>query len=290
MTKHLVLGTGNLGLDLAYALRTSAMKPVVLGRSNSSLHAYFDFNGVDGETAARDGKLGLTIRDLQDLKPDVIWCTIGAGGPGSQTLTKQLHAHLTLPALLAGWAPKLVLFSTAYLNNDIGGWYSDYALTKHMMELTMQKRENVRCFRVGSLYGNHYPLKCLPGKILSASREGRLNRAAFNKITPTPTQWLAESLVQGKVWERFREVPPHFNWAPSGSCSVKTWMEMILWDLEGKQMPEVTSAYDSNYPEDSAANIIVGQSWLSLWEENCGRFYKAFKSAYRAPRTPALTL
>lgn len=278
MTKHLVLGTGNLGMDLALALTDAGLNYHLIGRHGGNTGGYFDFTGRDGDPEHRGSLIGYQMRDLQALEPDVVWCTIGAGGPDAASPAEHFLTHVSLPLALAEWAPKLILFSTAYLNHDPDGRYSYYAMSKSAMERAMLSRQHVRCIRVGSLYGTHAPMKCLPGKVMRAMVQHRLNRGATNEITPTPTAWLADELIKSEVWDRFCNVEPGANWAPSGKCSAKHWIETIIRDFtEGDQGLTLTPFLAENYPHFAASGVVGQPDWYILWE-----IYRAqMKSAIR---------
>lgn len=245
--KHLVLGNGNLGIDLALSL---------------DRHGYaVDFPQDKHHPAS-----------FKNDHHDVVWCAAGAGGPGGSAQA-HFETHLMLPVALAEFAPKLILFSTAYLNRDPEGVFSDYSMSKSFMERAMAQRENVRCLRVGSLYGVHRPLRTFPGKILELESKGLLRKSAQNVVTPTPTEWLADELVETKVWESFDSVKSGSNIAPMGCCPISEWIEMIC---PGKSLP---SFRDDSYPLASSASVVTGPHWRLLWGVNGPKVVEAARAA-----------
>lgn len=242
---HIVLGCGNLGIDLFDELRKRY--EVELTKE-------------------------VNIPELLRKQPKVIWCCIGAGGPGGDKL-KQLAAHVDLPHAIAeafqNTPTKIFFFSTHYLNEDPLGSRSHYALTKVNMEQFMSGYPKVRCIRIGSLYGKHRPLSTLPGKIiLNANKLSRLN-ASVNNVTPTPTRWLAEQFVEEAIWERFFDYPKVFSYGPSGYVSVSHWIHQIMLErslyVDKPIKVEYEEFFDGSYPLMSGGGIWVGPNWYKLW-------------------------
>src|SRR5690242_18651873 len=116
---HLIIGNGNLGLDL---------KESVQRRKDG----YAFIERLEIPTLER------TIEDGTD--PDFVWVCVGAGGPNKDpaSIYRQVASHIALPwqimDLFKGSKTKVILFSSHYLHNDPAGDKSNYARTKHFME------------------------------------------------------------------------------------------------------------------------------------------------------------
>lgn len=221
--KHFIVGMGNLGTDIYLKLKEK------------------------GET-------------FELNNPDYVWCTAGAGGPGYD-FEKQIKTHVLLPYGLIQRFPnsKIILFSTMYLHNDHDGKMSHYALTKKTMETMAIKYHNVTIYRVGSLYGTHFPTKTFPGKIVSKLLNNESLTFPVNIVAPTPTAWLAEQLVNN--------LNPNarlLNLCPSGFVSIYDWAKLIAKQLNKEVKCNLFD--DPNYPGDCTDWLSDKDSWESLWE------------------------
>lgn len=280
MTRHLVLGAGNLGWDLATALGLTSQEVHIAGRRTGNMPGFFDFQGSDGVKGVTNGRPGMTIADLVAIEPDVIWCTVGAGGPSRDPnyLSTHLNAHVALPMALAtafeGRATKLIFFSTCYLNKDPRGDYSGYAFSKAALEKLIEPMENARVFRVGSLYGAHNPLSTLPGKMLLACKGLRTLPGELNLITPTPTAWIAKEMVDNRYWEFFGQIDPGQVVSPNGGLAVHEWIQIILDEIKKQTGGTVASiaqnkAYRMDYPIDNISKVnCLYPMWDDLWKEH----------------------
>lgn len=220
MAKHLVLGNGNLGQDLAEAIIRQNDSVEILSRSNG-----FEYP--------------LSLPTSRLIQANYVWCTVGAGSVESakEDFRRHLDLHVRLPVELSQRLPedtRLILFSTDYLDEEGYGPRSLYALSKQMMEkaLHMSGRKNYRIYRVGSLYGSHKPEECFPGKLMKRFREAQPIELPKNSCRPTPTKWLAQ-----EVLDHQRETVPKFmipEWtiAPQGKTTVHEWGSLILKDCD----------------------------------------------------------
>jgi hypothetical protein len=229
MLKHHVFGNGNLGKDLMLKIGEEHL---------------FDEN-----------------------EADVLWCCVGCGGPTDdvEKYGDQAEAHIAVPVRMAKELKpyqKLVVFSTHYLNDDQFGQRSFYAKTKFQMEQMLLGHPSVSVVRVGSLYGKHFPLKTLPGKVLKASSLGKkVFRSVPNLISPTPTEWLAEYLLKIKVWE----LHGLSDIGPQDPMNVDEWMGAALEDCGAQIIP---GKIDPAYPENSASMCDHAvESCQSLWRK-----------------------
>ena len=123
-------------------------------------------------------------------------------------------------------------------------------------------------YRVGSLYGVHKPQKCFPYKLkknlVDAQKKGLEIKLPSNHITPTPTDWVADSVIHAlnSLGEDFKI----FNVAPMLCCKVQEWGELIL------QQPIKENDFDYSRPIYSNIGCdlptqIEQKSWLDLWKE-----------------------
>lgn len=252
--RHLILGMGNLGLDLERALKSK-----LYDVECRSLSGGFDL--VDG---------AVVKAAVQSSCPDVIWNCVGTGGPKKsdpQEWTQEIELIAGLPQRLRLYKKpetKLVLFSTAYTNRDPEGQLSNYARCKAIMEKQESGKIGVTILRVGSLYGIHKPFNCLPGKIVKLLEGGQLHFPAFiNHVTPTPTEWLAKRLVSGKCWEWQKDL----CFGPDGSTPVFSWIRDIAsaaglvenWTVE-------PNGYDPMYPGNASSFCKSELPWETLWQ------------------------
>lgn len=237
MGKHLVIGLGNLGADLVHTLRE---------------------RGEDVTVCARGWA------QVIDETFTTVWCCAGAGGPGDgvENMLGHIEANVLLPSELirrAYHGTRLVFFSSHYLNFDEHGTYSFYAKTKSILEGMVTARPNAVVYRVGSLYGRRFPTKCFPHKLLQKKEATKL---PLNVVTPTPTDWLAERLVQLEE----RKLQGIYRVGPNGYTSVYHWGLMIT-------CLAVAGDIDKNYPSDCAMETVPDQPfWTDLWNTRAGWF------------------
>lgn len=223
MTKHLILGAGNLGLDLAQAASDRA----TLG------HSYL----LDGKWRLGEGSLPELIEGY-----DVIWCCIG-GGSIDYAMREPVKAYESLvmipQALMDIAQPKqrLVFFSSDYCASPYApGDHKDRQMrprTKYealKLELEDRARRSsrplVRVVRVSNLYGFHRPHLTLPGKIKALPARRDAESFPTNLICPTPTPWLAGFLLD-HLDQLFLAPGVVHHCAPSGSISVISFAQLI---------------------------------------------------------------
>lgn len=260
MTTHVVIGKGNLGLDLKLAVESRG----------GSCHVFTPSEGFD---------LLKSIPLILALQPDYVWVTAGAGSvefckknPG-----KAFDTHLLLPIDLIEAMPencKVGLFSTDYIadENDMTNPNkmtskpkSIYALTKMAMEscVKIMARPNVSVFRVSSLYGVHFPLKTFPGKLLERYPNPCEVALPQNVISPTSTEWIAEAII-GSLPILFSAVGPMFyNCAANGGTTVMNFGRKVLGDgyiLQSKGMDWERPAYSS-----IGCSFMLAPTWEQMW-------------------------
>ena len=252
--RHAILGNGNLGNSLA----------IKLLKNEHTVKVFSTSNGL---------KYPNSLVPLYDFIPDHVWVTIGAGSV-EQAIANYLpfiDLHIRLPIELAQTLNShitLHTFSTDYvIDNPVK---SLYALSKLTMEqtLTLINRPKTYIYRVGSLYGTYKPHKSFPYKLKKAwiEKAGDI-KLPLNKVTPTPTDWLADILIENLEKHEATNNPLHriYNVAPLGCCSIKEWGELIL---NKKVEPK---DFDTSRPENSNIGcnlpIHTDLSWLDLWKE-----------------------
>lgn len=255
--KHLILGAGNLGLDLKEKLLSEGHDVVVVSQNDAS----FNYPVDSVETL------------LNYIEPEFIWNTIGAGSveQSERDLVPFIDLHVRLVADLTKHAECPVInFSSDYAasesqpsNPKASGFKSRYAMTKNMMEnvILFSGRKDVKAIRVSSLYGKHKPAKTYPVKI-----KNRENLAfSLNECTPTPTAWLAKELVNN-LPAIFSQDWPIVHFAPAGRTSYADWASLILGEAEVKEFkidnsrPVVSNLGNSILPKETLAN------WKDLWD------------------------
>src|SRR6267154_2395941 len=104
MGQHVVIGRGNIGLDLHNELLKAGHSSVILTKSDG-------FKWPEG------------MKHIASLDPECIWVAAGGGSvdAAKKNFSDVLATHVTLPIELAQSLPphvKLVLFSTNYAANE----------------------------------------------------------------------------------------------------------------------------------------------------------------------------
>lgn len=253
MARHVVLGRGNLGTDLDLALRKAGHEVFT-----PSVGSY----RYPGQ---------LPVGHLMDA--DFVWCAIGAGSveAAKEDFRPFLDLHVRLPMELAQHLPekaRLILFSTDYCSEPGFMDRSLYSLSKRMMEHSMilSKRENVRVYRIGSLYGSHRPDRTLPGKLARRLEiDHRVIELPVNRCRPTSTQWLAEKLVAHQEEHMGHLITTA---APMGVTTVLDWAKEMF--------PDRANQFQSRGIDESRPVILEsgslfgrvtpdGEDWRSVW-------------------------
>lgn len=273
MGRHVIIGKGNLGLDLANTARSCGNEVYIF-------------------TPSENFKLPDSISEIKDLKPDYIWVTAGFGSVEQckKEPNGAFDAHVGLPITIVrnfGGDVKIGLFSTDYAADENGmdnpnkinpKPKSVYAITKMCMEscVKMMNRPNVTVFRVASLYGSHFPERTFPGKLLAKFKEPCEVALPQNFITPTPTSWIAE-IIMSSLSLVFSPVGPMFhNCAATGGTTVMNFGRKILGDAftyNSKGMDWERPAYSN-----MGCSFTQAPNWEQLWEANRCSFLKSLPS------------
>lgn len=259
---HLIIGKGNLGIDLKLALTKAGHRAVIFTRSSG-------FEWPESYPA------------IMELNPTHIWVTAGFGSVNecANDHAGALATHVAMPMELARNLPanvKLATFSSDYAAHELfpddehgvnDSPKSFYAMTKIWMErgLEWSQRPITTTFRVGSLYGQHYPERTFPGKLLAKYPKPCSLSLPENQVVPTPTWWLAERIVFD-MDNLFHSRPKILHMAPSDSTTTLEWGRMIL----GDQYDISSSGIDPLRPVKSGLGCSLGpvRDWRLLWEHS----------------------
>lgn len=221
MTKHIVLGSGNLGKSLYRALPSG----------EATLF------GPDWRWPRDQLEL------LLALKPQYVWCAVG-GGSVDWVIKNPLQAKdaiVRLPLALANALPPgvgLICFSSDYCASErwpsrpdqsVAIPRSGYANLKRTMEDVVigARPDDARVVRVGSLYGRSYPHKTLAGRLRARYPNPCELALPANLITPTSTDWIAQHCILN-LEELFGDPFPVHHLAPRGCMTVVRYGEFIL--------------------------------------------------------------
>lgn len=274
--KHLILGAGNLGKDLLLELnKIEGVCPEILSQSRG-----VGFNDYC-----------ILFEEIRKRKPSVIWVAVGGGSVpdakvGSDSHPRSRYLNEILPGTLNEDVPescKIIFFSTDYVadeenpsdpNKHTSVLKSEYSKQKLGMErwILSQNKNNRAIVRVTSLYGVHKPEKTFPGKILNnyGNAKGYLHFPS-NKVTPTPTRWLASVLTQNldKLFNNKGSSIHHC--APKGNLPVREWAIMVLSgvrdlkDFIGRRESTLQIDLERPYISNLGCSFTDVHHYLELW-------------------------
>lgn len=248
---HIIIGKGNLGLDIYQVAKENGHDAVMMSRSEGFYSPH-------------------SIKKIIDLNPEYVWYCAGSGSidETNKNPREAIETNVIIPMELMSLLPKniaLCLFSSDYAYTATPN--STYALTKQCLEryALLVKRPKTSVIRVTSLYGNHFPKKCLAGRLLeNLSGFGEKIALPSNKIKPTPTRWIANNLICN-LDKVFRDDVAIHNLVPRGDISVCDFAKMIL----PKTKIIASSGYDTRRPPAVFfENTLTSDrsSWLELWD------------------------
>lgn len=270
--RHIVLGAGNLGIDLVDSLRKK--------------------NGIlDVNLLSKSG--GFDVTDPNQMHAmltsgiyDCIWYAVGFGSVAEAKESPNL-AHLfyvKIPKVITQFAnndAKLVFFSSDYAADENQPHRPDminptpksnYAFLKAQMEceLFQMARPNTAIIRVGSLYGISKPLQTFPGKIIkNFSADNHFKELPQNIVTPTPTLWVSHMLAENfESLFSDRDVITH-HCAPRGNVNIRDWGKMILDQSRIDYKLTNRCFYDDQRPIISALGCSFNPHvphWFDLFE------------------------
>jgi dTDP-4-dehydrorhamnose reductase len=274
--KHLILGAGNLGKDLLLELnKIEGACPEILSQSRG-----VGFNDYC-----------VLFEEIRKRKPSYIWVAVGGGSVpeaklGTETHPRSRYLNEILPGTLNEDVPescKVIFFSTDYVADEENpsdpkqhatAFKSEYAKQKFNMErwILGQNKKNRAIVRVTSLYGVHKPEKTFPGKVLKNFVDpNKKIHFPQNKVTPTPTRWLASVLSQN-VDKLFNESGSSIHHcAPKGNLPVREWAMLVLEGVRDKK--DFMRVYDSPiqvdierpYTSNLGCSFADVHHYLELW-------------------------
>lgn len=261
MALHVIIGRGNLGLDIQLAFDERGHKTHLMSRT-------LGFSWPQSKA------------EILDLQPDYVWVAAGHGSVSEceRDFSGAIQTHVTLPVELAQSLSKntcLGLFSTDYAANETEPGAAGkqavrprslYAFTKIWMEqaILMMNRPKTAIFRVGSLYGSHFPERCFPGKLRKNYPNPSEVSLPQNWVTPTPTWWVAETICNHLVGSFNSSSALIHNIAPSGGCTIARWGMHVL----GKDYTIKSNGFDKNRPSMSKLGSSFDKpaiEWEELW-------------------------
>ena len=268
--RHLIIGAGNLGLDIAKEVKSKGEQAIIVsGSGDLRADLRFDFPEVDA---------------------DVVWCTVGAGSiEGAKAdYSSYCDLHIKLPMRLAQSRfyinSLLYFFSTDYLRRTNGfANHSLYELSKLHMEQTLIKlnRPNTVITRVGHLYGPHKPMRTFPGKVLLSAVERQTVQVVENPALPTPTGYIAKVLLNKKSWDEKRTTLHSIS--PKASVSFVDWARKFM----PSKTTLVNMGLDATRPitlpaSHTLAMVNLWPDWETLWNEYSPELMSAIAKELRA--------
>lgn len=257
--KHVVLGNGNLAKSLVQEIENRKEIYNHFYRDTKNPQHSFDYPRCEFFDVHNFGM-------DQDSEEWIVWNAIGAGSivEADKYFGTSLDAHLRLPAELEQTLPKgvtIVNFSSDYASQPE---LSRYAFSKSIMEEYVNNfaRPKTFCIRVANLYGSHKPRGTLPYKLIQ--NRSKIESLPENIIAPTPTEWLASSLIDIDWNELETKSQKNRTWhlAPIG-MSVREFGELIL----NKKLK--SSGFDKGRPMSYYMGSDFGKAYVNqLWEKS----------------------
>ncbi len=247
---QLVIGRGNLAVDLVNALN-----------KNGTLKPSYILNSVDGVNSFHS-------------PPSVCWLALGCGSVNEvkDDFQRAIHSQLSELHRLYETTPretKIVVFSSDFA--DAPG-LSSYAWIKRTLENFAshlnQKEKRVTVIRVANLYGTHRIERTFPYKMFKNNRFKEEVFVPLNHCCPTPTDWLAKTLVDN-IEQILGSNQTVLTCYPNGDMTYKQWTEMIFPDKKVKSVE-----WDNERPthlirkEDMSLRMIYGDCaslFLERW-------------------------
>lgn len=267
MGLHVIIGKGNLGCDLQIALDK-------MGHDARLLTASEGFEWPESNPMFHNGEFKST---------ECVWVTAGKGSVESamdpHDMEDVIGTHFVLPVGLATSMPKsmrLAVFSTDYVADEADSKStakqtsrpkSIYACMKIAMEQAIyaHKRPLTTIFRVGSLYGGHYPERTFPGKLQKNHPNFGEVTLPMNWVTPTPTWWVAETIVHNLHGLFHTRGPLTHHVAPVGGCTLSQWGRLVL----GDGYTFKSNGFNDMRPAFSNLGLSFGsdpRTWQELWQ------------------------
>lgn len=242
--RTLVIGRGNLGLDIAgqYGVEAQEYRPFLFDHSTSSSHLQSRLEGYEL----------------------VFLCNGGFSIKESAQSVTTAREHLMTSAMRVREKmhpeAKLVCFSSNYAAHPALSAYAQIQYDKEQALMNFDPVLPTLIVRVANLYGNHFPLKGLPGKLML--QRGRQLTLPQNEISPTPTHWVAECMHE-LISDDLGSHPRVVSLYPADAVPVYQFARRI-------GVPCQQGDWDINWPLHQAdwsvgCEEILGRSWTGLW-------------------------
>ncbi len=221
---------------------------------------------------------GFDYRKFDFEHVDYVWIAAGFGSVEStaKNYLGALDCHTVMPVEIAKKVPsytKVIAFSSDYAADESAPWSpgstnktprSLYSVTKIAMELSLRAlgRKNTFAVRVCSLYGEHFPKRTFPGRLLERYPNPCQVTLPMNRTTPTPTKWISDVLVRNLA--TFNGDFRVFHCAPVGMTSVWQWGQVIL----GQDYKCESNGFDQTRPlcSNLQCSFENAPSWVELWK------------------------
>lgn len=261
MSMHVIIGKGNIGLDLYKQIKSLGHKARIMTKSDG-------FEWPESLPA------------IMVLQPDYIWVCAGAGSisEAKHDFHNSMNTHAIMPIEICQRVPeqvKVIMFSSDYAADEDHPDQphlinekpkSLYALSKVTLEKSFKllNRPNACVIRVGTVYGAHFIEKCLPGKLKNKFPVPCKVDLPMNVVVPTPSVWIAETLLRN-IDRLFVKPGQIHHVAPTGKVTVHSWGKMIL----GEKYQVDSKGFDPERPLCSnLQNSLDPQApdWKDLWE------------------------
>lgn len=257
MATHLIIGKGNLGLDLSAALLKQGNRVYIVSKT-TGFNYPFD-----------------NVESLLLYEPNYIWIAAGAGSVEAvkTSIVPSIDLSVRLISELLDKVPKnikIITFSSDYAIEPEGvdemctHPQSIYALTKCWQEelVNLADATNVRVVRISNLYGKHFPENTFPGKVMKRYARGERNFCIpKNECLPTSTGALGVMLAENL--DRMFDFPSKIvQLAPSGITTYAKWARIFL-----PKDALIEETIDLERPMISRLGSFVpwGESWETLW-------------------------
>ena len=245
--KHVVIGGGNLGIDI---MRYG------MSHTTDSFKLFTASNGF---------RYPCSIDPILDEIPDHVWVTIGAGSVEGAVKNfnpyADLHIRLVMELAQASTSYTLHVFSSDYTSEPLK---SLYAYSKYSMEKLLQilDRPKTNIYRVGSLYGQHKAAQTFPHKLLKNYPKPCDVVVPENEVVPTPTDWIAKEVLSNVRTKKTQ----YYNVLPSGITNIVEWAKLIL----GPEYNVYSSGMDDSRPSTVPFSYDLTdkkpEDWKVLWQ------------------------
>lgn len=270
---HLVLGSGNLAQDLCFSFESRGMAYEATGFDIVDCWRSDAFPNLNGY--------------------ETVWLCTGGRHPEAKKNYHRSHRHnVDFPRMLMDRSDPdtgLVFFSSADCADPA---YPDkphhrnpnprneFAMQKLALEGSVISRDRPRTavVRLSSLYGAHSPWSTFPGRLLMSDFPEEMYLSfPQNEVTPTPTHWAADRLIEAmdkNLWNI--STPTLHHLSPIGSISSHDWAKLIFGDLKSKFAYLERKLWDDSRPRHTQLGTSIWLSgpldyWHHLWEKHFER-------------------